>query len=190
MVCVYFQDFQGNDDLLTHIGPQTIEVNPIESPVFIPSVTLWPLIEIALQSHRAQGRARMQAGVTVVFNEIGEGEHLAVRMVIVLALDKAKGPDMGRETDIGPATGFAPTFQYALMHRTQAIHVVALIGCATSVHEGGIGRDQQAGLVVGHGIGSGKHRTGLAQIGLAIGKEQAVFGIELFQTNSPVPTKQ
>ena len=60
------------------------------------------------------------------------------------------------------------------MDRTKLIHVVALVGTRTGVHEREHPRNEQRTLVVRHGEGTGKDGTSLAILTLAITEEQGI----------------
>ena len=95
-------------------------------------------------------------------------------MIDVTPHDERKGSHTGRPKDVGIGCCFGTTFQCTLMDRTKLIHVIALVGTRTGVHEREHPRNEQRTLVVRHGEGTGKYGTCFAVLSLTVTEEQGI----------------
>ena len=60
------------------------------------------------------------------------------------------------------------------MDRTELVHVVALVGAGTGIHEGKHSRYQKRGLVVRDSIGTRENGAGFTVFPVAVAEEQGI----------------
>ena len=100
-----------------------------------------------------------------------------------------KRTDTGRPQDIGIGGRFGAPLQDALVDGAQLVHVVALVGAGTGVHEGEFAGNKQGTLVVGHRERTGKNGAGLTVLSLAIAEEEGIGGAVGMAQGATLPHK-
>ena len=153
------------------------------------SIPFGPLFHIASRTVTPQSDPGQQHRLPRLLDQIRERHRTGIMMVVVASFDDRKDSGRSRQQHIGIAGKLASTQMNPLMHRSRLVHVVTLIGPAAGIEKEKISGNQQRCPVMRHGIGSGKNRTGLSVIAMAVGKEQGVFCRETVLDQHPFTDK-
>ena len=162
------------EHLLHGIRTEQVVVDKVQLVGVLASVAFGPLLCVAYSSHTAQVDARHQIGRVVLLYQVREWQVRRVGMVDVTPHDEREGSHTCRPKNVGIGCSLSTALQCTLMDGTKLIHVVALVGTRTGVHEREHTRNEQRTLVVRHGERTGKDGTCFAVLSLAVTEEQGI----------------